>query len=188
MISKLTLAFAALLVFMTVPAFADPGCRNGKFVGSYTSPSPASDVFGDTTAVHAFTFQLTLHSDGTANQFWTGLPDFQNTLGTGSPWIGSWKCRSDGKVVVTLIRATYLPTNNPNVIERPDVELVNHVRNTYLFSVVDDNTLQRIQARARVYTPSQDPTVATGGTLGNLSTTVIEYKRLVASDADLLAP
>jgi hypothetical protein len=188
MLKNLTLALTALLVFMIVPAFADSGCKNGKFVGSYTSPTLAQDVFGDGSAVHSYAFQLTLNADGTASQYWTGFLDFQNTAGTGSPWIGSWKCRNDGKLVVTMLRATYLPSSNPNVIPPPDIELTAHVRNTYMYSVVDENTLTRIQARARVYTPAQDPTDAAGGTLGNLSTAVVEYKRLVASDADLLAP
>ncbi len=188
MLKNLTIAFTALFMFMVMPAFADPGCRNGKFVGSYTLGNPSVDLFGDGTVIHSFVYQLNLRSDGTVDQYWTGFPDYFINLGTGSPWIGSWTCRQDGKLVVNVIRATYLPTTPSANAPNPDVQLVNHVRSTYLFSVIDDNTIRRIQARARVYTPAQDPTDATGGTLGTLNMSLVEYKRLVATDADLLAP
>jgi hypothetical protein len=186
---KKIMMVAAMAIFMAGSSYAAGGCRSGKFVGSYvTSPNAATDVFGDGTVIHTFAFQLTLQSDGTATQYWTGLPDYLLTLGTGSPWIGSWTCRNDGKLVVTFLRATYLPVepgvNNPT----NDIQLTAHVRSTYLFSVDDDNTLTRIQARARVYDPADDPSIATGGTLGNISNAAVQYKRLVASDADLTAP
>jgi hypothetical protein len=56
------------------------------------------------------------------------------------------------------------------------------------FSVTDANTLTLTQSRARVYDPTQDPTDPTGGSLEPLSTNLnVVYKRVVASDADLLA-
>ena len=69
-----------------------------------------------------------------------------------------------------------------------DLFLFEHVRSTSLFSVMDANTLTRTQFRRRVYDPTEDPTDPTGGVLGHLNTNVVVYKRLVASDADLLAP
>ena len=75
---------------------------------------------------------------------------------------------------------------NPNV--PTDLILLFNVRTTRLFSVTDDNTLTRTQSRSRRYTPTQDPTDPTAGTLRPLNTTAVSYKRLLASDADLLAP
>ena len=182
------LMLITLSIFLAAPALAS-GCRNGHFVGSYTSsPNAPNDLFGDGTVIHTFVYQLTLNSDGTANQYWTGLPDYFITLGTGSPWIGSWKCRNDGKLVVTLLTAGYVPVepsaNNPT----NDVELNFHARTTYLFTVDDDNTVTRIQSRSRVYAPDQDPSIETGGTLNPISNATVQFKRLVASDADLTAP
>jgi hypothetical protein len=185
---KKMFVLAAMVVFTVGSAYA-ANCRNGKFAGSYvSSPNAPTDLFGDATVVHTFVFQLTLHSDGTASQYWTGLPDYELTLGTGSPWIGSWTCRNDGKLVVSLLRASYLPVapgvNNPT----NDIELLGHFRSTYLFTIDDDNTVTRIQARSRTYGPDEDPSIATGGTLGAISNAAVPYKRLVASDSDLTAP
>ncbi len=51
-----------------------------------------------------------------------------------------------------------------------------------------DNTLTRVRARNRGYPPNQDPTDPAGGTLGPINSTTLVYKRLAASDADLLLP
>jgi len=166
------------------------GCKKFSFAGSYTRPQLNFDVFGDGSVTHSFVFQLNLHSDGTATQYWTGADDYIINAGTGSPWIGSWKCRDDGKLVVTLITANYTPVapgSNPNV-GAADIRLIHHFRTTYLFSVDSENTLTRVQVRSRTYGPNDDPTDPAGGTLGTLSTTTETYTRLGASDADLLAP
>ena len=185
MLRTLTLICFAMLVTAVGTAFG-ADCKNGKFVGSYTSPNLDVDLFGDGSVIHSFAFQLNLHSDGTADQYWTGLPDYFINLGTGSPWIGSWNCRQDGKLVVSLLRGSYLPVpasppNAPNA----DVALSNHVRNTYLFSVDDLNTITRIQGRARVYGIHEDPTDPAAGALDPISNSHVVYKRLIASDADL---
>jgi hypothetical protein len=178
------------LVFMVIPAFADPGCKNGKFVGSYTSPQTLNDIWGDSTGVnHTVLFQLNLQSDGTAFQYWTGLPDIMLSAGTGSPYVGSWKCRQDGNLVLTLITAGFTPTTNTHGNPAPvDLLLVFHSRITYLFTVTDENTLTRTEVRSRRYSVTEDPSDPTAGTLRPLDTTIVVYKRLVASDADLLAP
>lgn len=190
MLKRGIFAIAILIALSAVPAFADNNkCRKGNFVGTYTRVDPVSDVFGDGSAVHQYVYQLTLTSDGIARQYWTGLPDFQINVGSGSESIGSWTCRGND-VIVTFIFATYTPvdvTQNPNALT-PDIQLLRHTRVTVLFDITDANTLTRTQARARTYTAAQDPTNAAGGTLGNLSTTPFTYKRLVASDADLIAP
>jgi hypothetical protein len=199
-LKNVMVALVALSVFTVMPALAagtaTAGCLNFKFVGSYTHADEFADVWGDGTNVaHWFLFQLNLHSDGTASQHWTGFSDIMLSAGTGSPFVGSWKCRGDGKLVVTVITASYLPTgdaiNHPTTVPDPppvDTFLTFHARTTYLFSVTDGNTLTRIQRRTRLYPADEDPSDPTGGTLGPLNTDVVVYKRLVASDADLLAP
>lgn len=195
---KVVVACLASSLFMVIPAYAQgvAGCKNGKFIGSYTNVIASPDIWGDGSNVeHQVIDQLTLHSDGTARADFTGAPDTMLSFGSSSPAVGSWTCRNDGMLVVTLIHADYVPTtdaiNHPSTVQAPppvDLILVEHVRSTSLFSVTDANTLTRTQFRRRVYDPTQDPTDPTGGILGPLNTNVIVYKRLVASDADLLAP
>ncbi len=199
-LEKVVFAFVvlSLLIAVSTPASAQglAGCKTGKFVGSYTSPSSTPDVWGDGSNIsHTFVFQLNLHSDGTATQDFTGFPDIMLSSGSGTPFVGSWTCRPDGKLVVTMITTLYVPTtdakNHPATVPTPppvDLFLAQSSRLTYLFAVTDDNTLTRIQARRRRYTAAQDPTDPTGGILGALNTTEVVYRRLVASDADLLAP
>ena len=178
------------LVFMVIPAFADAGCRNGRFVGSYTRPQTLNDIWADSTGVnHTVLFQLNLQSDGTAFQYWTGLPDLMLNGGTGSPFVGSWKCRDDGKLVVTLISAGYTPTTDTHGNASPvDLILFQHTKSTFLFTVTDDDTLTRTQARSRRYSVTENPSDPAAGALRPLDSTVVVYKRLVASDSDLLAP
>jgi hypothetical protein len=189
---KTLVAASAIVMLMSVCALANPktGCQKFNFNGSFLLPNPNVDVFSDGTVVHSLAFQLTIHSDGTANQYWTGLPDFILNAGTGSPQIGSWTCRSDGKLIVNLIQGSYFPIapGEYPLPVTPDVELISHSRTTYLFSVDDENTLTRIQSRTRSYQPNEDPTDPNGGHLLALRVTTATYKRLVATDTDLTAP
>jgi hypothetical protein len=197
MLKKMALALAALTIFMVVPTLAGPatGCNKIKFVGSYTSPSTIPDIFGPGSnpppISHNYLYQLNLNSDGTATQSWTGYADYMINTGTQSQQIGSWTCRADGKLIVTLIQALFAPVPagaaNGN-LATPDVELWRHYRTTYLFSVDDVNTLTKIQSRSRTYTSAEDPTDAAGGTLQNPNNSTATYQRLMSSDADLLAP
>jgi hypothetical protein len=189
----------ALSVSMVLPAFpqGNAGCKNGKFIGSYTHLNTFPDIWGDGTNVeHQLISQLNLHSDGTATEEFSGSPDIMLSFGLGTPSVGSWTCRNDGMLVVTVIFAIYVPTtdaiNHPSTVPNPpppvDLFLLLHNRATYLFSVTNANTLTRIQARNRQYDAAEDPTNPTGGVLRPLRTGVVVYTRLVASDADLLAP
>lgn len=191
MFKKMILVLFALTTLAFVSsAEAATGCKKFNFLGSFTRTQLDQNVFGDNSVRHSWIFQFNLHSDGSATQNWTGTSDFMINTGTTSPWIGSWKCRDDGKLVVTVINAIYTPVaaaSNPNLVVQ-DLSLANYIRTTYLFSVDNENTLTRIQARARTYGPNDDPTDATGGTLGPLSTTTVSYTRFVASDADLNEP
>lgn len=188
MLRKLTIAAAAMMIFGVGSVFADQDCATGKFVGTYTRVTAAEDLVGN-GELHAYVFQLTFHADGTVTQYWTGFPDYMISAGTGSPWIGSWKCRDNGNVLVNVIGATYVPSaadSNFGLLD--DVKLYRHTRSTYVFNIDDNNTMTRIKARARTYEAAEDPTDPNGGTLGILSTTPLVYKRLSASAADLTAP
>lgn len=181
----------AALLFMVMPALADndnAGCKNGKFVGSYTTVLPDQDVFGNGSVIHTWIYQLNLHSDGTADQtFSAGLEYLINT-GSQSPWIGSWTCRQDGKLVVTLLRTFYSPTGPTANTTYADIQLGGYNKFTFLFSVEDINTLKRLDRRIRSYGANEDPTNPSGGSLGPHNPAEVIYKRVVASDADLLAP
>lgn len=186
-------ALFTLLMFMVMPAFADTGCKNGKFVGSYVNLFRTQDAWGDGSNVsQTYLSQLTLTSDGNVSEEFSGSPQLLLSSGTSTNNIGTWQCRQDGQLVITVLYSIYRPTHDaamhgvPNV--PTDLLLAFNVRNTYLFSVTDDNTLTRVQARTRFYTPTEDPTNPQEGTLTPLSTTSVVYKRLEASDADLLAP
>jgi len=186
-------AVVALTVVIVRPALAESGCKDGKFVGSYTQATLFTDIWGDGSGIeHTLVLQLTLHSDGTVHEEFSGYPDILLSAGTGTPLVGSWQCRQDGKLVVTTLNAIYVPTYDAalhGIVNTPvDLFLFVNSRTTRLFSVTDQNTLTRIQSRARLYGPTLDPTDPTGGTLRPLNTTPVPYKRLVASDADLLAP
>jgi hypothetical protein len=185
MLRKLALAVIVVFVFVATPALAVDKCGKADFVGSYTSAQLNRDLFGDGSVLHSFALQLTLHSDGTANLFFTGFPDYTMTLGTGTANIGSWKCRADDKLIVNVIHGFYLPTifNGVN-----DIALSRHFRDTFLFTITDNNTLTRTEFRRRRYLPTEDPTNPSAGTLLPLNTTVVVFNRLIASDADLLVP
>src|SRR5215472_1600733 len=194
-------AFFVLWVFMVIPAYPQGmgsagSCQTGKFIGSYTHLNTVPDLWGDGSNVeHQLIEQLNLHSDATVTAEFSGAPDTMLSFGLSTPFVGSWMCRKDGMLVVTVLFAIYEPTtdaiNHPSTVPFPppvDLFLLQHTRATYLFSVTDTNTLTRTQARNRVYDATQDPTDPTGGVLRPLNTNLVVYTRLVASDADLLAP
>ena len=197
-LKSVLVAVVLLSVFMVIPAFpqGSAGCKTGKFIGSYTHVDDFPDIWGDGSNVeHQLIQQLNLHSDGTVTQENAGGPDIMLSFGLSTPSIGSWTCRNDGMLVVTQIFAIYFPTtdaiNHPSTVPNPppvDLSLFQHTRVTSLYSVADANTLTRVQVRNRRYTAAQDPTDPNGGVLRPLNTSVVVWKRVVASDADLLAP
>ena len=185
MLTKIALCLIVICAFAVIPARAEDKCAKGKFVGTYTRPDLNRDVFGDGSVFHSYAVQLTLNIDGSANIAFTGFPDYIISLGTGSPQIGSWVCRADGKLVLNVIGALYLPqvVNGVN-----DIVLAFNHRDSYLFTITDDNTLTRDAFRRRRYTPTQDLTDPTAGTLLPINTNTAVYTRVIASDADLVAP
>lgn len=190
MFKKLALTIAALTVFMVVPTLAGTGCNKINFFGSYTYPESNVDIFGDGSIIHSFVTQLSIHSDGTFVLNDTIFPELMINTGTQTQFTGSWTCRADGKLVATVIFATYqpLPANIYPNAPVADLILAEHVRQTGLFSVDDADTLTRLSYRSRHYTPAEDPTNPNAGQLGPLHTTQATFKRLKATDADLLAP
>ena len=71
---------------------------------------------------------------------------------------------------------------------RPDLFLGAHIRRTWLISITDGNTLTVVKRRNRVYNMTQDPTDPNGGGLTVVRTDSLVYKKVKASDADLLLP
>ncbi|MEQ1765499.1 MAG: hypothetical protein ABL984_20390 [Pyrinomonadaceae bacterium] len=186
---KTSLFTLAMVITISVGAAFAGNCNNDNFPGTYTRIDPPIDILGDGSVVNQHVYTLTLNTDGSARQDWTGFQDYIINLGSGTPGIGSWKCRADGKLVVTILSTLYLPTPaDPNIGTVPDITLYRHLRTTILFNVNNQNKLTRIQSRSRNYLPGEDPTNLAGGTLGTLSNTQIVYNRIVATDADLLAP
>ena len=182
-------AVAILTALMVTPALAATGCKKIDAAGSYTRLVALPPIVPGGPVLKTI-YQLTLNSDGSAYQNWTGSPQLMMNTGTASPMTGSWVCRDDGKIVLNLIYSNYHPVD-PSIdpsLYTPDVSLDSTVRLTYLLSVTDENTLTRSSARARVYQPTADPMDPNGGTLGTLNTSPLIYNRLVASDADLLLP
>jgi len=175
--------FATIAIFAVVPALAVPvGCNKWKPVGTYTRSSVAG--------THSFVYQLQLHNDGTAWMTATAYYDYMINYGTNSPAVGSWKCRDDGKVVVSVLQGILYPIIAGTAADLPyaDVSLDQHINTTYLFSVDGPNTITQTQSRGRTYGPAEDPTDPAGGVLGTLRTTPRVYTRFTASDADLLLP
>ena len=176
-----------IVLSIAVCAFAGD-CNNENFYGTYTRVDAPTDVMGDGAVIHQYVYSLVLAPGGAAYQYWTGLNDYQTTFGTGTPSVGSWKCREDGKLVVTYLLSSFAPVGPDAYIPYPDVSLATNYRTTLLFRVNGKNKITRIQGRTRAYSASDVPTNAAGGTLGALSTTHVVYNRLIADDSDLTAP
>jgi len=177
----------AFVLSVAISGFAGD-CNNENFYGTYTYVAAPTDVMGDGTVIHQYVYSLMLELVGSGYQYWTGLPDYALNSGTGTPNIGSWECRSDGKLIVTYLISSYAPVNPDAYIAYPDVSLATNYRTTLLFKINGRNKITRIQGRTRAFTAADDPTNPNGGTLGALSTTQVVYNRLMASDADLIAP
>src|SRR5579864_7495989 len=137
---NVVVAFSVFSMFLVIPAFpqgnGNAGCKTGKFIGSYTHVDDVPDIWGDGSNVeHQIIQQLNLHSDGTVTQENAGGPDIMLSAGLNTPFIGSWTCRNDGMLVVTVISAIYVPTtdaiNHPSSVPFPppvDLFLLQHTK------------------------------------------------------------
>ena len=122
-LKSVLVAVVFLSVLMVTPAFSDVlgGCKTGLFIGSYTTLATFTDLWGDgSNVVNSTILQLNLHIDGTVTEVFSGAPDIMLSFGTETPRVGSWKCRSDGKLVVTLINMGDLQSHK-RFAEPPDV-------------------------------------------------------------------
>lgn len=183
---KLLLGVAIITVFTSLTTYSQVGCRSGKFLGSYAYTSPI-DIFGDGSVIHQYTENLQLHRDGTARTDFDGGPDFMLSFGLDTMSIGSWTCRTDGKLIVTLLSTEYAPTTNG--LSPTDLSQTVHFRRTALVTVIDDDTLTVTNIRTRTYAAADDPRNPNGGSLGPLrSPSDYTFRRIIANDADLLVP
>ena len=193
MSKQIWLLAAALLIFTALPAIAGPkiGCNQFKFTGSFTRPRLNEDVLGDGD-IHNYVNQLNIGADGSLIVVWTAAPDYMINAGTGTPFVGSWTCQPDGKLLVNFIYATFVPVlpiqDTTGQLTSQDIKLANHFRVTQLWTVDSDNQITVVQSRTRTYQAADDPTNPALGVLGAITTTTATYTRLVPSDADLLAP
>ena len=162
-------------------------CKKGSFTGTYTRLYE-NDVFNDGTHVRKYAVELVFTNSGSVILHSASALDLAINVGASGLTVGSWKCRDDGKLVVTSLVAGYYPLSITANTPHPDMSLEMQIRATSLFEIVDNNTLRRIQQRARIYRIDEDPTDPSAGSLSPLSTIPLEYKRLEASDADLLVP
>jgi hypothetical protein len=172
----------ALSLLLVGPAFAKDkfSCDVDDTSGSFTRIDPTNT--GPDGSLRTYVRQLNLNSGGAAYQFITGVPDFLLATGTRSPYVGSWECREDGKLLATFLQSVYVPTTDLGI---DDVELVGHQVITYLMTVENDDLLKLIQSRARTYFMGEDPTDPLGGHLGSEFFSDIPYVRLKPTDADL---
>ena len=93
--------------------------------------------------MHAATkaFANTLHSDGSVEFFFSGFPDYMLNIGSGTPGAGSWTCRADEKLVVNVFTTFYVPATVNGIT---DLVLSRNLKDTYLFTITDQNTLTRV--------------------------------------------
>jgi len=178
---KSTLAvLVTLLMFMGSTGFAGGGGKKG---GGKCDPEkvPGSYVRLNTTGNPPFMDQLKLGSDGTA--YWNNSAALQTLITTGTfiPYIGSWKCLSDGNLLVTTIGTNALPSGG-------DLVLDSTARFTEKLSVLDSNTLQPTH---RIFTSillSDDPLgsgVASGCTPTGTPCSPVAYKRVKPNASDI---
>ncbi len=151
------------------------GCNANKVAGSYTF-SQFNPTYGKT-----FVDQLNFGDEGTVYWQWTGSLELPITVGTGSPYVGSWKCVSGGNMMFTVIVGVYLPTTTGG-----DVELSYYFRFTMLYNV-DGDELKRVRRVRKCFLPTEDPTDPNGvpGCGTNISTSAYNFKRLKPMDSDL---
>jgi len=194
MIKKRVITLILLSLFLVGPAFAKKGasggCKAKDVVGSYTRIIDGTFFDFDVPAdVHERIYfrQLNINPGGTVYQAESSGPDVMINFGKRSQWSGAWKCRSDGKLLVTMLVAIYLPVPEDEYFpgSHQDLAIVTNRRVTYLFSVEDKNTLKLVQAIGRRYDMTEDPSDPAGGTLGSEFFGERFYTRLIPSDADL---
>jgi len=136
-LKSISTALVGILAFTASTAFAVNPCNPLTVPGAYIRWIPAAEVID----------QLELHIDGTAAWYQSTAFDFLVPGGTFIREVGSWKCVSATRLVVTTIGMGYQPTQTPDAF--PPNNLVTdeakfaYLRHTHQFDVVSINTLNR---------------------------------------------
>lgn len=177
-----------LSFFLASPAlFAkkadDSVCKVATVAGSYVRVKQANYSGVDRT----FLLQLNLSSDGIALQNFTGGLDLIDYYGGESNDIGSWECREDGKLLVTMYRAEYPAISTDPFTAGPiqAAELRRHFLVSYLFIVTSADTLTTVEIGLKEFDMSEDPTDPAAGILRNPDLNEYEYNRVKPTDAYL---
>jgi len=176
MFKKIIITMIALSMFIAFPAIAKKkgsaanACKDKDVVGAYAASEPSSLPIPYPTGENGFrsvtyVYQLNINAGGTATMNWTGGTDFMVTEGKIAMYHGSWKCRKDGKLLVSTIGAVYQSTDyNPYQDALvTDIELEGHNRHNRLFSIEDPNTVVLRQTVRRFYPAEEDPMDPLGG-------------------------
>ena len=138
MLKRGFIALIALSLLIAGSAFAgkkdNPGeCKDQKVVGSYTRVTDGTftDSYGNVID-RTYLRQLNLNAGGTALQQQSTPLDGLINIGAHSPWMGSWACRKDGKLLVNVQNALYQPIPADTIYpgSHEDLYLVNHTRVT----------------------------------------------------------
>lgn len=139
---------------------------HGSFVGARGSSVDDADLF-----------QLMLNEDGTA-YFNTSNAIFEPiTTGTFIPSIGSWIRTGKKHVLVTVVAANALPETGIN-----DVILYKYTRTTLRLKIVDKDILLLEHLVEREINLNENPVVAEGTVLQDVSPNVNLYRVKVKRD------
>ncbi|MGB8326358.1 MAG: hypothetical protein WCE48_02135 [Steroidobacteraceae bacterium] len=133
--------------------------------------------------------QLELHIDGTAAWYQSSAPQLLVTGGTFIRQIGSWKCVSATRLVVTTVGENYTPTQVPDPFSSnlvPDEFYDSFSRITHQLDLVNVNTLNRSRRVTKTFGLTQDPLDPNAVPIFNQDTTVPAlFRRVVPLTSDL---
>jgi hypothetical protein len=152
MLKSISTGLIGISTFMASTAFAvNIPCNPFTVAGTY--------LRHDSTV--EFIDQLELHIDGTAAWYQSTAFDFLVTGGTFIRQVGSWKCVSATRLVVTTIGMEYTPTQTPNPFPPnnlvTDETIFAYQRLTHQLDVVNINTLNRTRRVGKEIKLSDNP-------------------------------
>lgn len=160
-------------------------CSKNKVAGSYTRT-----LFVDGGASpKTYLDQINLGREGTVYWFSVSGTDRIINLGGITPFVGSWKCRRDGTVLMNIITATLAPFVDPGSGIN-DIDVRDYLRFTIVFSIEDKDTLKRVQSVGRFMPASNDenPADPDVGTIFGVGTSPYFLKRFKPLESDLNIP
>ncbi len=176
---KRTIVWVSMLIFaVSTTAFAsapdgDDGnvCQSKTWLGSYVVQVPINGK--------QFLEYFQFGESGTVRHSATFYPEQMISSGTSTPSVGTWKCRTDGTIALTLIFASFPPDG------AGDLTLGYHVRASLILQITGKKVLTRTKLVARVYPDSFDPTNPNIGFIAFVTDDPEDYTKLEVSDADL---